>query len=121
MLKISSILIGVKDLNKSKRFYEEVFEFKFEEFRPPYAMACFDGVEFNIEENAPSRSDTWARLNVGGRKSVTFLTDDLLKFLSNAEQHGAEILEPATAKPWGYIEAVIADPDGNQFLIEQQS
>ena len=39
MIKVSSILIGVADLNKSKPFYEEILGMTFDEFRPPFASA----------------------------------------------------------------------------------
>ena len=60
MIKVSSILIGVADLNKSKSFYEEILGMTFDEFRPPFASAKLNDVEFNIEENADYRSKDWA-------------------------------------------------------------
>ncbi len=119
MLKISSILIGVSDLNKAKEFYEKAFGFSFEEFRPPFSSAMFDGIEFNIEEDAPTRDAGWAGKNIGGRKNVSFETDDLDAFLKSAAKNGASIVKPATDTPWQWREAIIADPDGNEFLVEQ--
>lgn len=120
MLKFSSILIGVKDLNKAKDFYEKVFGFKFDEFRPPFASATLDGIEFNIEEDADYRSPDWANLYIGGRKPFSFQTDNLEEFLQTAEQGGAKIIKGIEVKPWGWQEAIIADPDGNEFIIEQE-
>ncbi len=120
MLKVSSILIGVSNLNKSKPFYENVLGMKFEEFRPPFASATLDGVEFNIEENASYRSSDWEKLNIGGRKQVSFHADDLESFLKKAESLGAKIVSGIETKPWGWKEAIIADPDGNEFIIEQE-
>lgn len=120
MLKVSSILIGVNDLNKVKSFYEQVFGFQFNEFRPPFASAHLDGVEFNIEENADYRAANWAGDYIGGRKHVSFQTDGLEKFLAQAESLGAKIIELPQDKPWGWKEAIIADPDGNEFIIEQK-
>ena len=45
MIRPSSILIGVHDLNKAKRFYETLFEITFEEFRPPFASFIMNGLE----------------------------------------------------------------------------
>ena len=120
MLKISNILIGVSDLNNARPFYEKAFGFVFDEFRPPFASATFDEIEFNIEENADYRSPDWAAKNIGGRKNISFFTEDLEKFLTEAQSHGATLVEPISEKPWGYKEAVIADLDGNEFLIEQE-
>jgi predicted enzyme related to lactoylglutathione lyase len=121
MLKISSILIGVNNLQKAKPFYEQVFGMKFEEFRPPFASATFDGIEFNIEENADYRSSDWATLYIGGRKHISFQADDLESFLLYAEEHGATIIKPIETKPWGWKEAIIADFDGNEFIVEQEA
>ena len=120
MIKISSILVGVRDLSKARPFYEKVFGFVFDEFRPPYASATVDGLEFNIEEDADYRSPDWVNNYIGGRKNVAFQTDDLKSFLIKAEASGAKVIQEATDQPWGWSEAVIADPDGNEFLVEQE-
>jgi len=120
MFKVSSILIGVSDLNKAKLFYERVLRMKFNEFRPPFASAVLENIEFNIEEDAPYRSPGWASKYIGGRKHVSFQTDDLEKFLAHAVEYGARIVQESEVKPWNWKEAVIADCDGNEFIIEQE-
>lgn len=120
MLKVSSILIGVYDLNKARPFYENVFGMKFEEFRPPFASATLGDVEFNIEENAPYRSPDWSELYIGGRKQVSFQVDDLDSFLKQAKLSDVKIIKGVETKPWGWKEVIIADPDGNEFIIEQE-
>lgn len=119
MLKISSILIGVSNLEKAKPFYEKVFGFVFDEFRPPFASVEFDGIEFNIEENASTRDENWAKKNIGGRKNISFETENLEEFLKVALENGATIVKPSTNTPWKWRELIIADPDGNEFLVEQ--
>ncbi|MSR73051.1 hypothetical protein EXS61_00365 [Candidatus Parcubacteria bacterium] len=120
MIKVSSILIGVADLNKSKSFYEEIFGMTFDEFRPPFASAKLDDVEFNIEENADYRSKDWASNYIGGRKQVSFQVDNLEQFLQKVSDFGAKIVQQIETKPWGWKEAIIADIDGNEFIIEQE-
>ncbi|MBP7057609.1 VOC family protein [Candidatus Gracilibacteria bacterium] len=120
MLKISSILIGVRSLAVAKPFYENVFGVTFEEFRPPFASFVFDGVEFNIEEDAPTRAPDWARNYIGGRKHIALKTDDLDQFLSQAQIHGATLIKEPHTHPWGWREAIIADLDDNQFIVEQE-
>lgn len=120
MIKVSSILIGVTDLNKARPFYENVFRMKFEEFRPPFASAILGDIEFNIEENASYRSPEWSRLYIGGRKHVSFEVDNLSDFIESAKSHGARVVKEIEEKPWGWKEVVIADLDGNEFIIEQE-
>lgn len=113
-------MIGVNDLNKARPFYEQVFGFEFQEFRPPFASANLGDIEFNIEENADYRSPGWANNYIGGRKHISFEVDNLEQFLVKVESLGAKIIELPQDKPWGWKEAVMADLDGNEFVIEQK-
>lgn len=115
------MVIGVKSLIQSRSFYEQVLGITFAEFRPPFASFFLDGVEFNIEENSEHRDVSWAKNYIGGRKGITFSVKNIAQFLSNAEAFPAQIVQHAEKKPWGWIEAVIADQDGNEFLIEQEA
>lgn len=120
MLKISSIVIGVKSLNQSRSFYEHVLGISFSEFRPPFASFFLDGIEFNIEENSEHRDSSWVKNYIGGRKAIAFAVNDIEQFLANVKAFNGQIVQHSQKKPWGWIEAVIADPDGNEFLIEQK-
>jgi len=120
MIKVSSILIGVADLNKSKPFYEEILGMTFDEFRPPFASAKLGEVEFNIEEDASYRAKDWAKKYIGGRKQVSFQVDNLEQFLQKVSDFGANVVQQIENKPWGWREAIIADIDGNEFIIEQE-
>ncbi len=120
MIKVSSILIGVSDLNKARSFYENVFDMKFKEFRPPFASAFLGDVEFNIEEYAEYREADWMKKYVGGRKQVSFKVDDLDQFLIKAGSFGANVLTDIIDQPWGWREVIIADQDNNEFVIEQE-
>ncbi len=118
--KLGVLIIGVSDLNEAKTFYENVFGMKIKEFRPPFMQGELDSVEFNIEENAPYRHSNWASKNIGNRKSFTFEVEDIFKFLEQAEKNGARVVEKPTKQEWGWCDAVIADMDENEFVIEQE-
>ncbi len=121
MLKISAMVIGVKSLTQSRSFYEQVLGITFSEFRPPFASFFLDGVEFNIEENSKHRDESWGKNYISGRKGITFAVNDIEQFLAQTKAFHAQIIQHPQKKPWGWIEAVIADPDGNEFLIEQEA
>ncbi len=120
MLKVSSVLIGVVSLERAKPFYQNVFGITFDEFRPPFASFVLGSLEFNLEEDAPTRAANWNKLYIGGRKSISFETDDLASFLVLAINNGATIVHQPENKPWGWQEAIFSDLDGNEFLIEQK-
>lgn len=119
-IKIGAMLIGVSDLNNAKPFYEKVFNIETVEFRPPFMQGKLGDNEFNIEEDTDHRSKDWAKHNIGGRKSFTFQVEDIFKFIENAENEGATIIEKPIKQKWGWYDAVISDPDKNEFVIEQE-
>ncbi len=119
-IKIGVMLIGVTDLTKSKSFYEKAFGIETIDFRPPFMQGKLGDIEFNIEENAPYRDPEWASKNIGTRKSFTFQVDDILKFLDVAKEAGGRIIEEPIKREWGWCDAIIADTDGNEFVIEQE-
>ena len=119
-IKLGALLIGVSDLSKAKIFYEKVFGVETVEFRPPFMQGKLGNTEINLEEDAPYRIQDWASKNIGTRKSFSFQVEDIFSFIENAEKNGATILEPAKKQDWGWYDAVISDPDGNELLIEQE-
>ncbi len=119
-IKLGALLIGVTDLNKAKVFYEKVFGIQTVEFRPPFMQGKLGDIEFNIEEDAPGRSDGWAAKNIGTRKSFSIQVEDIFEFVKNAEENGAKIIEKPKKQTWGWHDAVIADLDGNEVVVEQE-
>ena len=95
-MKVSfgAVLIGVRDILKSKPFYENVFDVVFDEVRPPFSSFSLNGIEFQIEENTPNRGE---------------------KVREQGGTH-TEVVE----HPWGYREAHFTDLDGNDFIVEQE-
>jgi predicted enzyme related to lactoylglutathione lyase len=118
--KVGVLLIGVSHLNKSKNFYEQVFGIETIELRPPFMQGKLGNIEFNIEENDEHRHANWAEKNIGGRKSFTFQVEDIYTFLENVKEAGGTVLEEPIKREWGWYDAVIADLDGNEFVIEQE-
>jgi predicted enzyme related to lactoylglutathione lyase len=119
-IKVGTMLIGVSDLNKSRSFYEKVFGIETIEFRPPFMQGKLGDTEFNIEENASYRDSDWASKNIATRKSFTFQVGDIYKFIDEAKKAGARIVKEPTKQEWGWYEAIIADMDGNEFVIDQE-
>lgn len=120
MLKVSSVLIGVASLERAKLFYQKVFGVTFDEFRPPFASFMLCNLEFNLEEDTATRTADWSKLYIGGRKNISFETDDLSSFLVLASNNGATIVQQPKIRPWGLREAIFSDLDGNEFVVEQK-
>lgn len=114
-------LIGVKNLEESKSFYENALGMKFLEFRPPFSEAILDEKYlFNIEEDAEYRSSDWAHEHIGGIKSCVFETDTINEFLEVVKKYGGNLVTEPQKEPWGYIVAKFSDPSGNIFIVEQE-
>lgn len=119
-VRFSSILIGTRDLENSRKFYERLLGIKFDEFRPPFASFRLGDVEFNVEEDTDYREPNWANMHIGGRKPFSFRVEDLRMFIREAIKIRATLVREIEEKPWGWREAVIADPDGNEFIVEEK-
>ncbi len=114
------VLIGVKDLNKSKVFFENVFGLVFLEFRPPYAHAKLGALDFNIEEDTNYREVGWVVKNIGTRKNLSFKILDIENFKKIVLNNGGKIYADIALKNWGYKELIIQDLDDNEFIIEEK-
>lgn len=117
---IPSFLIWVSSLEKSKSFYENVFDVSFDEFRPPFACFTLHGIEFDIEEDAEYRSPDWKEKYIWWHKAISFNVDDLGIFLEKVKENWGKIVKDIEEKSWGYKEAKIADLDENIFIIDQK-
>jgi predicted enzyme related to lactoylglutathione lyase len=117
----SSVLIGVKDILKSKVFYENVFGVTFDEVRPPFSNFYLNGIEFMVEEHSPERSNDWTKRYVGREMGVCLQTENINLYFEEVVVYGGTIIKEAIKKPWGSIEGKFTDLDGNIFIIEQNS
>jgi predicted enzyme related to lactoylglutathione lyase len=115
---VSAILLGVKDMERSKRFYAEGLgwkvkqDFKISVFFVPHGGSLvgfygreglaesvglspdgsgFSGIVFNYVVRSEARVD---------------------EIIAEAEKAGATILKPAAKLEWGGYGAAFADPDG---------
>lgn len=120
-MKVSfgAVLIGVRDILKSKPFYENVFAVTFNEVRPPFSSFTLNGIEFQLEENTPDRGLGWDKKYLGTPKGFCFETDNLEEFLGKVIENGGTHTE-VTEHSWGYREAHFTDMDGNDFIVEQE-
>ena len=119
-MKVSfgAVLIGVRDILKSKAFYENVLGVTFDEVRPPFSNFYLNGIEFLVEENTPEREDGWGERYVGRDMGVCLQAENVDMFLQGVSIHGGAVIKEPAQKPWGTLEAKFADIDGNIFIID---
>ena len=120
---ISAILLGVKDMERSKRFYTEGLGWKVENdyhisvFFVPHggSLIGFYGREGLADQVGLSPASS-------GFSGIVFnyvvrSEDRVNEILDEAKKAGATILKPAAKLQWGGYGGTFADPDGYVWSI----
>jgi catechol 2,3-dioxygenase-like lactoylglutathione lyase family enzyme len=122
---ISAILLGVKDMERSKRFYTDGLgwkvqqDYKISVFFVPHggSLVGFYGRD-GLAESVGQSPDG----DGGGFSGIVFnyvvrseaRVDEII---AEAEKAGAKILKPAAKAQWGGYGGAFADPDGYVWQI----
>ncbi|MEU3408988.1 VOC family protein [Streptomyces sp. NPDC006670] len=115
---VSSILLGVRDMEASKRFYTEGLGWK---VRNDFGISVFfesDGaspVGFYGREGLAAQVGTDQDGSGFSGLVLTYVVRSEARVdevMEEARQAGAKILKPAGALPWGGYGGTFADPDG---------
>src|SRR6478672_2637257 len=120
---VSAILLGVKDMERSKRFYTEGLgwkvqnDYKISVFFVPHggSLVGFYGREGLADMVGASRESSGFSglvLNYVVRSEAR-----VDAVMAEAEKAGARILKPAAALQWGGYGGTFADPDGYVWSI----
>lgn len=118
-IRLSANIFFVTDLERSKRWYEDVFGMETVEYRPPEFLEMKLGeAVFYIETANDRRAEGFKEARVGGRMSAIFRVDGLVDTLEEMRTKGACVVVEPVRQFWGGWNAVIADPDGNEFVLD---
>ncbi len=118
-VKVGANLIFVNNIEKSKTWYEKVFGMKQVAYRPPEFLEMKLGKNiFYIETHSDRRAEGFKKAYIGGRFSIVFRVKDVSKFINEAKKKGVKVIVEPVQQFWGGWTACIADPDGNEFIID---
>ncbi|WP_141581688.1 VOC family protein [Actinomadura sp. WMMA1423] len=115
---VSSILLGVQDMDRSKKFYTEGLGWKIQN---DFGVSVFfesDGaspVGFYGREGLADMAGVSPEGSGFNGLVLTYVVRSesrVDEIMSEAEKAGAKILKPAGALPWGGYGGTFADPDG---------
>lgn len=115
---VSSILLGVQDMDRAKRFYVEGLGWK---VKNDYGISVFfesdtgSIVGFYGREGLAAQVGTSPEGNGFSGLVLTYVVRSEARvdeIMAEAEKAGATILKPAGALPWGGYGGTFADPDG---------
>ncbi len=111
-------LIWVRDVAAAKPWYERVFNFKtIEEFPEEGFLRMQLGADEFFIEHHNDKIHPAFHGKPGGRCSFILETSDLGNTVDEIRAKGGKIIQPATKQFYGGWNAIVADPDGNEFIL----
>jgi uncharacterized protein len=126
-LQVTAIMIGVQDLNRSKKFYGEGLGCTIEQDHPNF-------VSFDLGEGSSSLAlyeweaaaqDAGVSSEGSGFRGVSFhfivpTSKTVDEVMSKAEAAGGSVVKEAVAAQWGYF-GYFSDPDGYLWKVAAAS
>jgi predicted enzyme related to lactoylglutathione lyase len=128
-MKLSYITIFVDDLNKMIEFYKAVFglELKFihesghyAEMDTGHTTLAFSQTEL-AESLVPGGYVKSSTERNPANILIAFEPEDVKETLKLSLAHGASIVADVELKPWGWVSAMIRDPEGNLIELAKES
>jgi uncharacterized glyoxalase superfamily protein PhnB len=122
--RISMITLGVKDIEKSRKFYEKGLGLKASSVSNEHLVAFrMNGIILSLYLEALLAVDALAKLSrENGFRGVTLAynvlkKEDLEVVLREAAAAGAKLIKPAQDVFWGGHSGYFADPDGHLWEV----
>lgn len=115
-MELAYINIFVSDLDRAVAFYKDHLGLNLQFASPEHRYASFStgSIRLGIALVAPEQKDL-----IGRHTGVGFTVVDLYAEYTRLSERGAKFEMPPTKQPWGGSMALIADPDGNIFYLDQ--
>jgi catechol 2,3-dioxygenase-like lactoylglutathione lyase family enzyme len=119
---VGAITMFVADPQRSKEFYERVFDV-------PVAFEDANSAAFNFKHiivnllnvsQAPGLIGPAEVATSGSRMQLTIWVDDTDAVVKRLAENGVELLNGPIDRPWGVRTAAFADPDGHVWEVGQQ-
>lgn len=120
--RITFITLGVADLNKSRKFYEEAFGWKVHETsNHDIVFFKLNGMMLSLFPATELAKDSYSKEGTSGFKNFTIAYNvrseaEVDACIASLRQHHATIVKEPQKVFWGGYSSYVADPDG--FLWE---
>jgi catechol 2,3-dioxygenase-like lactoylglutathione lyase family enzyme len=121
---LHSVTVHIRDIQKARKFYQDVLGFKELNFEEKASRAVFalpgTSTLLTMHIQAPGEEGR----EPGTVSGIVFAHPDPAGACTEIKRRGGTVtVEPRTIQsPFGeFVRAVIADPDGNEFLISNRT
>ncbi len=108
--KINYLEFPAKNMEQTKTFFGEVFDWSFIDYGPDYVACANAGIDLGFY-----RSDLIAE-TISGSVLIVFYSEALEETLEKVEQARAKIVKPIFSFPGGR-RFHFSDPNGNEFAV----
>jgi predicted enzyme related to lactoylglutathione lyase len=115
---IAYVNVFVSDLERAVKFYGETFGLKLLQSDTGHGYASFAAgpVTLGLAVAGPEQ-----RALVGRHTGIGFAVDDLEAEHARLAATGVDFSMAPTRQPWGGFMAMLDDPDGNVFYLDEVS
>lgn len=115
-MHVSYVNVFVRDLDQATAFYRDALGLPLQFASPEHGYASFGAgpVRLGIAVPGPDQDAL-----VGRHTGVGFEVADLEGEHARLSALGVRFTMPPTQQPWGAFMALVADPDGNVFYLDQ--
>lgn len=111
--------IFVSDVEKVKNFYRDILGLELTEENPHFTEYRIDGGTLYVEEKNPDRAKGFDSVHIGGPTGIVLAVDDIKTTVEELRMKGVAITAEPIEQVWGGWNAVIADADGNEFILDE--
>lgn len=116
-MQISYVNVFVSELARSVEFYEGKLGLSLQFSSPEHGYASFSAGAMTLGIALPGDKKELIGRHTGIGVAVSDLQAEYARLLAL----GVNFTMPPTKQPWGGFMALIADPDGNVFYLDQVS
>ncbi|MDX1335867.1 MAG: VOC family protein [Gammaproteobacteria bacterium] len=120
--RISMITLGVKDLTRSVKFYEQGLGFPRMDSEPEVAFFTLNGSWLGLYDHDALADDATVAAEGSGFRGVTLAhnvssEDEVDTVLAQAVTAGATLVKPGQKVFWGGYSGYFSDPDGHLWEV----
>ncbi|MBM3717916.1 MAG: VOC family protein [Actinobacteria bacterium] len=115
-MQIGYVNVFVSDLERAISFYRDKLKLSLQFSSPDHGYASFSAGTVRLGIALPGADHA----NLLGRHTgIGLVVADLDAEFARLTSLGVQFPMPPTRQPWGGVMALVADPDGNVFYVDQ--